>query len=125
MLVTELTQKERRQPPELVIELTRRERRQQLEYMNYVKTAAAKLKWYKKYCWKHRGRICAYRRGRYALAEPKPVAKEFYVKELQQLLLKDTEARVQLLKGYKQQYKSACSKATASGDDQSCVYNSS
>ena len=75
--------------------------------MNYVKTAAAKLKWYQKYYWKHRGRICASRRGRYALAEPKPVAKEVYVKELQQLLLKDTEARVQPIKGYKQQYKSA------------------
>ena len=83
------------------------ERKKAATRMNYVKTAAAKLKWYKKYYWKHRGRICAYRRGRYALAEPKPVAKEFYVKELQQLLLKDTEARVQLLKGYKQQYKSA------------------
>ena len=41
------------------------------------------------------------------MAEPKPVAKEFYVKELQQLLLKDTEARVQLIKAYKRQYKSA------------------
>ena len=29
------------------------------------------------------------------------------MKELQQFLLKDTEARVQLIKGYKQQYKSA------------------
>ena len=29
--------------------------------------------------------LCASKRGRYALAEPKPVAQEFYVKELQQL----------------------------------------
>ena len=83
------------------------ERKKAATRMNYVKTAAAKLKWYKKYYWKHRGRICAYRRGRYALAEPKPVAKEFYAKELPQLLLKDTKARVQLIKAYKQQYKSA------------------
>ena len=75
--------------------------------MYYARTAAAKLKWYKKYYQKHRGRICASKRGRYALAEPKPVAKEFYVKELQHLLLKDDEARVQLVKAYKRQYKSA------------------
>ena len=75
--------------------------------MYYARTAAAKLKWAKKYYQKHRGRICASKRGRYALAEPKPVAKEFYVKELQHLLLKDDEARVQLVKAYKRQYKSA------------------
>ena len=75
--------------------------------MIYVKTARAKVKWYKKYYAKYRGRICASRRGRYVLAEPKPAAKGFYVKEIQQLLLKDNEARIQLMQAYKRQYKSA------------------
>ena len=60
--------------------------------MIYVKTARAKVKWYKNYYSKYRGRICASRRGRYVLAEPKPAAKEFYVKEIQQLLLTTREA---------------------------------
>ena len=63
--------------------------------------------WYKKYYGKHGKEICASRRGRYALAEPKPAAKEFYVKEIQRLLLNDKEARVQLTEAYKKQYKSA------------------
>ena len=50
------------------------ERKKAATCMNYAKTAAAKLNCY---YWKHRGRVCAYRRGGYALAEPKPVAKEF------------------------------------------------
>ena len=75
--------------------------------MIYVKTARAKVKWYKNYYAKYRGRICASRRGRYVLAEPKPAAKEFYIKEIQQLLLKDNEARIQLMQAYKRQYKSA------------------
>ena len=75
--------------------------------MYYVKAARAKVKWYKKYYAKCKGRICASRRGRYVLAEPKPAAKEFYVKEIQQLLLKDNEGRIQLMKAYKRLYKSA------------------
>ena len=42
--------------------------------MQYVKAAAAKIKWYRKYHAKHRGCLCASRRSRYALAEPRPVA---------------------------------------------------
>ena len=81
--------------------------------MYYARTAAAKLKWYRNFYRKHRGRICASQRVRYALAEPKPAAKEFYVKELQQLLLKDDEARVQLVKAYKRLYKSAAKRLPA------------
>ena len=75
--------------------------------MNYAKTARAKIKWYKQYCAKHRGGICASRRSRYALAELKPGAKEFYVKEIQRHLLNDNGARVQLMEAFKRQYKSA------------------
>ena len=65
------------------------------------------MKWYKKYYAKHREGICASRRGRYVLAEPKPAAKEFYVKEMQRHLLNDSGARIQLMKAFKKQYKSA------------------
>ena len=39
--------------------------------MRYVKSAAAKVKWHRKYSAKHRGRICASRRSRYALGRCK------------------------------------------------------
>ena len=64
----------------------------------YARIATAKLKWYKKYYANHREGICASRRGRYVLAEPKPAAEEFYVKEMQRHLLNDSGARIQLMK---------------------------
>ena len=83
------------------------DKKKALARMYYVKAARAKVKWYKKYYAKCKGRICASRRGRYVLAEPKPAEKEFYVKEIYHLLLNDNEARIQLMKAYKRQYKSA------------------
>ena len=75
--------------------------------MRYVKTAGAKLKWYRKYYSKHGGRICAARRSRYALAEPRPVAKELYVKEIQCRLVANPGARVALLEACRRECNSA------------------
>ena len=75
--------------------------------MHFVKTAVAKVKWYRKYYSKHRGRICASRRSRYALAEPRPVVKELYVKEIQCRLVANHGARVALLEACRREYSSA------------------
>ena len=75
----------------------------------YVKTAAAKMKWYRKYRAKHRGRICASRRSRCALAEPRPIVKELYVKEIQCRLVANLGARVALLEACRRE----CSKPLA------------
>ena len=69
-----------------------------------------KLRFYKKFYAKHREEICASKRGRYALSEPKPAAKEFYVKEMQRHLLNDSGARIQLMEAFKRQYKSAANR---------------
>ena len=76
----------------------------------YAKTARAKLKFYKKFYAKHREEIYTSRRDRYALAEPKPAAKEFYVKEMQRHLLNDSGARNELMEAFKTQYKSAANR---------------
>ena len=75
--------------------------------MHYVKTASAKIKWYKKYYSKCRGGICASKRARYALAEPRPIVKELYGKEIQCRLLGDDGAKVELLQAFRRHYKSA------------------
>ena len=48
--------------------------------------------------------MCAKRRGRYALAEPKPDVKDMYLKEIQANLLANSESRVQLMKAFKKQH---------------------
>ena len=77
---------------------------------NYAKTARAKLRFYKRFYAKHREERCDSRRGRYALAEPKPAAKEFYVKEMQRHLLNDSGARNELMEAFRRQYKSAANR---------------
>ena len=100
MLVTELTPIKRRQlpgqPPVLVTGLTPIRKGQQ--FACFMPGLLQPSSSGTKSTITNTGRICASKRGKYALAEPKSVAKEFYVKELQQLLLKDDEARVQLVK---------------------------
>ena len=48
--------------------------------------------------------MCAKRRGRYALAEPKSDMKDMYLKEIQANLLGNSEAWVQLMKAFKKQH---------------------
>ena len=51
--------------------------------------------------------IRAFRKGKYALAEPKTAVKELHVKVIQRHLLDDNGARVQLMEAFKRQYKTA------------------
>ena len=51
---------------------------------------------------------CAYRRAKYALAEPKREVQEPYVKEILGHLLIKSEARVQLIAAFKRQQKQNC-----------------
>ena len=51
--------------------------------MSKLKAAKAKLKWYRRYYAKHGKGICASRRSRYALAEPKGSVMEVHVKKIQ------------------------------------------
>ena len=60
--------------------------------------------------------ICAYKRDKYLLSEPKPVTKEAYMKELQSHLL-DNKVMSKLIKAF-----ADCSKES---NRQSCVQNSS
>ena len=65
--------------------------------MHYVKIVSAKVKWYRMYYTRHRGGICTSQRNRYALAEPRPIVKELYVKEIQCRLLADNGASFALM----------------------------
>ena len=64
----------------------------------------AKLESSKAYYANHKESICANRRGRYILAEPKPDVREMYVKEIQSHLLNNSEARVELITVFKKQH---------------------
>ena len=70
--------------------------------MTNLKAARAKLKWYRRYYAKHGKGICASRRSRYALAEPKGSVIEVHVKKLQNQLL----GKLKLVGAFKKQSKS-------------------
>ena len=72
-----------------------------------LKAARAKLKWYRQYYVKHRKGICASRRSRYPLAEPKSSVIEVHVKKIQHQLLANAGAKLELVEAFKQQSKTA------------------
>ena len=51
---------------------------------------------------KNKDSICALRRDRYALAEPKPDQVELYMKDLQNKMCSDAKTKRQLIKSFKQ-----------------------
>ena len=63
------------------------------------------MKSFKTYYARNRQRMCANRRGRYVLAEPKPDVKDMYMKEIEDCLLGDSKARAQLMAAFKKQQK--------------------
>ena len=63
------------------------------------------MKSFKTYYARNRKRMCASRRGRYVLAEPKPDVKDMYMKEMEDCLLGDSKARAQLMAAFKKQQK--------------------
>ena len=71
-----------------------------------LKAARAKLKWYRQYYEEHGKGICASRRSRYALAEPKGSVIEVHVKKLQNQLLGTARAKLELVGAFKKQSKS-------------------
>ena len=77
---------------------------------SYVANPDKKNSGFMRFYAKHREERCDSRRGRYALAEPKPAAKEFYVKEMQRHLLNDSGARNELMEAFRRQYKSTANR---------------
>ena len=73
---------------------------------SYDKNPKAKNKSSEAYYEDNKESLCANRRGRYALAEPKPDVKDMYLKAIQANLLGNSEARVQLIKAFKKQHES-------------------
>ena len=65
--------------------------------MTNLKAAKAKLKWYRRYYAKHGKGICASRRSRYALAEPKGTVIQVRVKKIQHHLLSNPGAKLELV----------------------------
>ena len=63
------------------------------------------MKSFKTYYARNRQQMCANRRGRYVLAEPKPDVKDMYMKEIEDCLLGDSKARAQLMAAFKKQQK--------------------
>ena len=74
--------------------------------MTNLKAARTKLKWYRRYYTKHGKGVCASRRSRYALAEPKGSVIEVHVKKLQNQLLGTARAKLELVGAFKKQSKS-------------------
>ena len=72
-----------------------------------LKAARAKLKWYRQYYVKHRKGICASRRSRYALAEPKGSVIEVHMKKIQHQLLANAGAKLELVEAFTKQSKTA------------------
>ena len=87
-----------------------------------LKAAQAKLKWYRRYYAKHGKGICASRRSRYALAEPKGSVIEVHVKRIQHQLLGNAGAKLELVEAFKKQSKTAAKRLPKS---QNCLSNSS
>ena len=75
--------------------------------MSNLKAARAKLKWYRRYYAKHGKGICASRRSRYALAEPKGSVIEVHEKKIQHQLIANTGAKLELVEAFKKQFKTA------------------
>ena len=75
--------------------------------MTNLKAARAKLKWYRRYYAKHAKGICASRRNRYALAEPKGSVVEVHVKRIQYQLLANAGTKLELVEAFKKQSKTA------------------
>ena len=73
--------------------------------MTGLKAAKAKLKWYRRYYAKHRKGICASKRSRYALAEPKGSVIEVHVKKIQHQLLANAVAKLKLVEAFKKHSK--------------------
>ena len=86
-----------------------------------LKAARAKLEWYRRYYAKHTKGICASRRNRYALAEPKGSVVEVYVKRIQHQLLANAGAKLELAEALKQN----CSKTIAQKHGKNHVCESS
>ena len=70
-----------------------------------LKAARAKVKWYRRYYATHGKGICASRRSRYALAEPKCSVIEVHVKKIQHQLLANAGAKLKLVEAFKKQSK--------------------
>ena len=68
-----------------------------------LKAAKAKVKWYRRYYAKHGKRICASRRSRYALAEPKGSVIEMHVKKIQHQLLGNNGTKSELVEAFRKQ----------------------
>ena len=82
--------------------------------MTNLKAARAKLKWYRRYCAKHGRGICASRRSRYALAEPKGSVIEVHVKKLRNQLLGTAGAKLELARAFKKQSESGAKQLSRS-----------
>ena len=65
-------------------------------HYSFAKNRRARMKSFKTYYLRNRQRMCANRRGRYVLAEPKPDVKDMYMKEIEDCLLGNSKARAQL-----------------------------
>ena len=78
--------------------------------MTNLKVAKAKLKWYRRYYAKHGKGICDSKRSRYALAEPKGYVIEVHVKKIQHQLLANAGDKLELVKAFKKQSKTAPAK---------------
>ena len=76
-----------------------------------LKAARAKLKWYRRYYAKHGKGICAFRRSRYALAEPNGSVIEVHVKKIQHQLLANAGAKLELLRSTPRLQQNNCPKA--------------
>ena len=77
------------------------DKRRAAAHMTNLKAAKAKLKWYRRYYAKHGKGICASRRSRYALAEPKGSVIEVHVKKIHHQLLANAGAKLKLVEGFK------------------------
>ena len=84
--------------------------------MSNLKAARAKLKWYRRHNTKHGKGICASRRSRYALAEPKGSVIEVHEKKIQHQLLPNAGAKLELVEAFKKQSKAAAKQLPKSMD---------
>ena len=79
------------------------EKKKAFSRANFIKKRAAKLSASKVYYASNKKSIRATRRGRYALAEPKPDVRQMYVKKIQRRLLGNSKARVRVTAAFKKQ----------------------
>ena len=79
------------------------EKKKAFRRANYIKKRAANLATSKAYYASNRKSIRANRRGRYALAEPKPDVRQMYVKKIRGRLLSNRKARARVTAAFKKQ----------------------